>query len=193
VGLWLSGDADADRVLTDSPIALLIGMVLDQQVLLERAFTSPRDLEQRLGRKLSAKHLATMDMDQLLEAFCTPPSLHRYPGSMAERTRKLCEVVVEEYGAKPETIWTTAKSGDELVKRLEALPGFGKPKARIFAALLGKQLKCQPTGWREASAPYGEPGTYLSVADITDQASRDKVREHKRAMKAKARAKATKA
>lgn len=190
MALWLSGDADADKLLTESPIALLIGMVLDQQVLLERAFTSPRDLQLRLGKKLTAKGIAATDFETLVQVFREPPSLHRYPGSMAERTQKMCQLVVDEYGGVPERIWTTADSGPDLVKRLEAVPGFGKPKARIFTALLGKQLDCQPEGWREASAPYGAADATMSVADIYDEASRNKVRDYKRAQKARAKAKA---
>ncbi len=192
MALWLSGDADADKLLTESQIALLIGMVLDQQVLLERAFTSPRDLQLRLGTKLTAKGIAGTDFETLVQVFREPPSLHRYPGSMAERTQKMCKLVVDEYGGVPERIWTTADTGAELVKRLEAVPGFGKPKARIFTALLGKQLGCQPEGWREASAPYGAPDATMSVADIYDEASRNKVRDYKRAQKARAKAKAAK-
>jgi uncharacterized HhH-GPD family protein len=179
--MWLSGDKDADRLLAERPIALVIGMVLDQQVPFERAFSAPYDLEQRLGQgPLTAKKIAETDPKVLLEAFTTYRALHRFPGAMAERVQRLCQIVVDDWGGKPERIWETAASGDELVLRLKGLPGFGEQKAKIFAALLGKQLGCKPKGWRAASSPYGEAGTTISVADITSAAALDKVRAHKR-------------
>lgn len=186
--LFLSADADADQLLTDNPLALVIGMVLDQQVPFERAFSAPAELQRRLGRPLTAKAVATTDADVLAEAFSRTKALHRFPGAMAERVQRLCALVNEQWNGDAASIWTTAKSGDELVARLEELPGFGAQKARIFAALLGKQLGCRPRGWREASSPYGDAGTSVSIADITDAASLDRVRQHKKAMKAAHRA-----
>jgi uncharacterized HhH-GPD family protein len=185
--MWLSGEPAADKLLNDSPIALMIGMVLDQQVPFERAFSAPYELQERLGGKLTAKRVATTDPAVLLEAFTRYRALHRFPGAMAERVQRLCQLVVDEWGGKPERIWETATSGAELQQRLKSLPGFGEQKAKIFAALLGKQLACRPKGWRAASAPYGEAGTTISVADISSAATLAKVRAHKRDAKKAAR------
>jgi uncharacterized HhH-GPD family protein len=188
MGLWLSGDADADRVLTDNALALVIGMVLDQQVPFERAFSAPAELQRRMGKPLTTKQVAKIDADTFSEMFTRTKALHRFPGAMAERVQRMCATVDEQWGGDVSSLWTTAKSGDELVKRLEGLPGFGAQKARIFAALLGKQLGCKPRGWRKATSPYGDVGTSISVADISDAASLDRVRQHKRAAKAANRA-----
>jgi uncharacterized HhH-GPD family protein len=188
MGLQLAQEPAADQLLTENPFALLMGMVLDQQVPMERAFAAPLELQRRLGRKLSAKTIAAIDPDVLLEAFTRTNALHRFPAAMAERTQRMAAQVVADWGGKPEQIWSTASTGAELVKRLETLPGFGKQKARIFAALLGKQLGCTPKGWREACAPYGAQGTTMSIADISSAATFKKVRETKKAMKAAHRA-----
>ena len=166
IALHLTGDNEADAVLSRDPLALLIGMVLDQQVPLERAFSAPAELARRLGGSLDAAAIAAMDPDELAAVFKERPALHRFPGSMAARVQAVCRIVVEEYGGKADAVWKGARSGEELVDRLTALPGFGEQKARIFAALLGKQLGVRPAGWREATAPFGAAGTYLSVADI---------------------------
>jgi uncharacterized HhH-GPD family protein len=189
--LSLTGDEDADRLLTEDPLALVIGMVLDQQVPLERAFTAPADLRDRLGGTLDAASIAAMDPDRLVEIFRTRPSLHRYPASMAGRVQELCRVVAETYGNDAAAIWSSATSGEELFDAVRALPGFGDQKTRIFVALLGKQLDVQPPGWKKVSAPYSDAGSHRSVADIDSPAALAKVREHKRAMKAEARAKAS--
>lgn len=185
--LALSGDPEADRLLAEDPLALLVGMVLDQQIPLERAFHSPFELTQRLGHALDAEELASFDPDELGSIFAKPPALHRFPGSMAKRVQDMCRVVVDEYDGDASAVWSEAKSGEELYKRVEALPGFGKQKARIFVALLGKQLGVRPKGWREASEPYGAAGTKMSVADITGPKSLGEVREFKRAKKAEAK------
>ena len=185
--LHLSGDADADAVLSRDPLALLIGMVLDQQVTLEKAFSSPAELARRLGGSLDAAAIAAMEPEELGDIFRERPALHRYPGSMAARVQEVCRTVVEEYGGKADAIWKGVASGEELVARIRSLPGFGEQKSKIFAALLGKQLGVRPEGWREASAPFGDEGTALSVADITDAVSLEKVRATKKAMKARAR------
>ncbi len=192
MALTLSGDPAADALLSKRPIALVIGMVLDQQVPFERAFSAPLDLEERLGAPLTAKSIAATDPEVLLEAFTRYRALHRFPGAMCSRVQQLCQLVVDEWGGKPERIWESASSGDELVARLRELPGFGEQKAKIFGALLGKQLACRPKGWREATSPYGDAGTSISVADISDAASLQAVRDHKRAAKAAAKAKAAK-
>jgi len=197
--LYLSGDPKADDLLTKDPLALLIGMVLDQQVPLEWAFRGPAELVRRLGAPLDAAAVATMDPDVLVEAFTRKPALHRYPGSMAARVQALCRLVAEDYAGDPARIWRDAADAHDLLARLKALPGFGEQKARIFVALLGKQLDLSVSGWETASSPFGEPGTFRSVADIVDPASLDRVRQYKQAMKAekaagtKAKAAGTKA
>jgi len=188
--LCLAQNPDADRLLTESPLALLIGLVLDQQIPLEWAFTGPLTLTQRLGRDLDAADLANRDPDGLAKLFATPPALHRFPGSMAGRVQDMCRLIVGEYGGDPERIWTEATDGKDLLKRIQALPGFGVQKAKIFLALLGKQYGVRPKGWREAAGEFGVDGSYKSVADIRDQASLDKVRAFKKQMKAEAKAKA---
>ena len=183
VTLALSGDADADKLLSRDPLALLIGMVLDQQVPLEWAFAAPLRLKQRLGGRLDAGEIASMEPDALAAVFAERPALHRFPGSNAKRVQALCRIVVDEYGGKADRIWKTAKAGDELLRRVKALPGFGEQKARIFVALLGKQLGVQPPGWREAAGEFGTPRTHLSVADITGPESLARVRAYKQAKK----------
>ena len=188
VALHITGDTEADDLLSRDPLALLIGMLLDQQVTMEKAFTSPLELARRLGGTLDADSIAAMDADALDAVFRERPALHRYPGSMAGQVQELCRAVAQEYGGKADAIWAGAESGAELVARLSALPGFGQQKSKIFAALLGKQLGVRPEGWREATTPYGDPGSFLSVADITEPAALEKVRAHKRAIKAQAKA-----
>jgi uncharacterized HhH-GPD family protein len=188
--LHLSGDTEADEVLSRDPLALLIGMVLDQQIPLEKAFSSPAELARRLGRPLDAASIAAMDPDELATVFKERPALHRFPGSMAGRVQAVCRTVAEDYANKAENVWQGAEDGKDLFARVKALPGFGEQKAKIFVALLGKQLGVHPDGWRAVSKPFGAEGTYLSVADITDAESMAKVRAKKKAMKAKARASA---
>ena len=190
--LHLSGDRAADALLSSDPLALLIGMVLDQQILLEKAFRGPADLVQRLGTPLDAATIAAMDPDALVELFVRKPSLHRYPGSMAARVQALCRTVAEDYGGDASQVWKGAADGRELLARVTALPGFGNQKARIFVALLGKQLGVSVPGWVEVSSPYGDPGTFRSVADIVDADSLAEVRRYKLAMKAAAKAGAAK-
>ncbi len=190
--LHITGDPEADRVLSRDPLALLIGMVLDQQVTIEKAFSSPADLLHRLGGDgpLDAAVIAAMDPEELAAVFRERPALHRYPASMAGRVQAVCRAVAEEYGNKADAIWKGVRSGDDLMGRLRALPGFGEQKTKIFAALLGKQLGVRPDGWRQATTPYGKDGSSLSVADITDPESLARVRATKKAMKAKAKARA---
>ncbi len=186
--LYLSTEPDADALLADDPLALLIGMLLDQQVPMERAFVAPFRLAQRLSMtRLEPAAIASYDPEALAEIFATPPSLHRFPGAMAARTQKLCQMILDEFDGDAATIWREASSGADLVRRLGRLPGFGKQKAQIFAALLGKQFGVRPDGWREAAGDYGDAGVHRSVADITDEASLQKVREHKKQMKAAAK------
>jgi uncharacterized HhH-GPD family protein len=163
-------------------------MVLDQQIPLEWAFTGPWSLTERIGHDLDVAELADYDPEKLAEIFATPPAIHRFPASMAGRVQQLCRIIVDEYQGDPAQIWNGAKDGAELRRRIERLPGFGKHKARIFVALLGKQYGVTPRGWREAAGDFGKRGTFLSVADITDSASLVKVREYKKQMKAAAAA-----
>ena len=186
--LALAQNPDADALLSESPLALLIGMVLDQQIPLEWAFTGPLTLTQRLGRDLDAADIAARDPDELAKVFATPPALHRFPGSMAGRVQEMCRVIADEYDDDPAKIWTGVNDAKELLKRIEALPGFGKQKAKIFLALLGKQLEVRPKGWREAAGDFGAAGSFKSVADITDAKTLDKVRAYKKEMKAQAKA-----
>ena len=185
--LHITGDADADALLSHEPLALLIGMLLDQQVPMETAFAGPAKLRQRLGH-LDAGKIAAYDPEAFVEVCKTPPSVHRFPGSMAGRIQSLCAAVADEWGGDASAIWTQgAPDGATILKRLEALPGFGSQKARIFLALLGKRYGLDAPGWRDAAEPYGEPGSYRSVADIVDPASLGKVREFKKAAKAAAK------
>ncbi len=184
-------EPEASELLTRSPLALLIAMLLDQQVPLERAFSAPLDLARRLGHEPTAAELAEFDPDALALIFSERPALHRYPRAMAARVQDLARLIMEQYGGDTAQVWESAGSGDELLKRVAALPGFGAQKAQIFVALLGKQLGVRPPGWREAAGTFGGEGTRFSVADITDEDSLGEVRSHKQAMKAAAKAKAT--
>ena len=188
--LHIAQHEEADKLVSEDPLALLIAMVLDQQIPLEKAFRSPLDLRDRLGRSLDAAEIAAMDPDRLAKIFATPPALHRFPASMAGRVQEMCRVVAEEYGGDAASVWTSAKTGDELLKRLKKLPGFGEQKARIFLALLGKQLGVRPKGWAEAAGMFGEKGSLRSVADITGPDTLGKVRAYKKDMKAQTRAEA---
>ncbi len=183
----VTGDEAADQLLEDEPLALLVGMLLDQQVTMEKAFHSPYELKERLGGSLDAATIAEMDPDKLKAIFAERPALHRFPGSMADRTGDLARALVEHYDGKAENVWQTAGDGQQLLDNLKALPGFGDQKAKIFVALLGKRMGVQPAGWREAAGHYGEDGAY-SVADVVDTASLAKVREYKQAAKAEAKA-----
>ncbi len=184
----LARSAPADALLSSAPLALLIGLVLDQQVPMEKAFTGPYELTTRLGQDLDATRLAGADPAELAAVFARPPALHRFPGSMAGRVQAMCRMVVDDYGGDPERIWSGVPDGATLLRRLRALPGFGEAKARITVALLGKQYGVQPRGWREAAGAYGEKGVYRSVADITDDASLARVRAYKKEQKAAAKA-----
>jgi uncharacterized HhH-GPD family protein len=187
--LSLPVDAGANELLSRDAMALLIGMLLDQQVPFEKAFSSPYELVKRLGHEPTAAELAEFDPDALAAVFAERPALHRFPKAMAGRTQDLARLIVDRYDGEPATIWTTAATGKELVARLAELPGFGGYKAQIFAALLGKQFGVQPEGWREAAGHFGEAGSHYSVADIVDDASLAAVRAHKKDMKAAAKAK----
>ncbi|MER7893305.1 HhH-GPD-type base excision DNA repair protein [Micromonospora sp. NPDC094482] len=189
--LVLPIDPEANRLLERSPLALLVGMVLDQQVPMEKAFSSPYVLAQRLGNDLDARELAEHDPEELVAVFARPPALHRFPKAMAARVQEVCRVLVERYDGDASRLWADVADGRELLGRIAELPGFGKQKAQIFLALLGKRFDVQPQGWREAAGGYGDPGAHRSVADVTDADSLRRVREYKQQMKAAAKAKAT--
>ena len=177
-------DDEANELLSRNALALLVAMLLDQQVPLERAFSAPRDLARRLGHEPSADELASFDPEALAAVFAERPALHRYPKAMAARTQDLARLIVAEYDGDAASLWTTAPTGAELLKRVSALPGFGQAKAKIFVALLGKQLGVRPSGWREAAGSFGDEGSYISVADIVDDESLGKVRSYKKSLKA---------
>jgi uncharacterized HhH-GPD family protein len=192
VPISLPVDDEANELLTRNALALLIAMLLDQQVPFERAFSAPRDLVKRLGHEPTAEELAGYDPEKLAAVFGERPALHRFPKAMAARTQDLARLVASEYGGDAAAVWSTASSGAELLTRICALPGFGEQKAKIFLALLGKQLGVRPPGWREAAGAFGAEGSHVSVADIVDDESLGQVRAHKQAMKAAAKAKSAK-
>ncbi|CNE40389.1 HhH-GPD family protein [Mycobacterium tuberculosis] len=180
---------EADELLGRSPLAALVGMLLDQQVPMEWAFSGPHTIARRLGTDdLDAHEIAACDPERFAALLSEKPAVHRYPGSMAKRIQQLCGHLVENYDGDAERLWKGVDSGKELFKRLNALPGFGKQKAQIFLALLGKQYGVRPDGWREAAGVYGEEGSHRSVADITGPESLAKVRAFKQEQKAAAKA-----
>lgn len=190
--MWLTGDTAADALLDSDPLALLLGMVLDQQIPMERAFAAPRLLADRLGGALDAEQISTMDPEALVEIFSMTPALHRFPRSMAGRVQAVCTAVVDVWGGDASAVWTSSTSGKELLANLKSLPGFGDQKAKIFTALLAKQRGVRPPGWETVAGPYGESGVFRSVADIDSAEALIKVRQAKQEAKlaAKAAAKA---
>lgn len=181
--LQLSQDPEADAFLEREPLALVIGMLLDQQVPLERAFSAPHELAQRIGGDLDAGEIAAYDPEQFASLASQRPAIHRFPGSMAKRIQQLCQHIVQEYDGDVTAVWTDVADGRELLRRVSALPGFGKRKAQIFVALLGKQLDVRPDGWREAAGEFGEEDARRSVADVTDQDTLLEVRDFKQQQK----------
>jgi uncharacterized HhH-GPD family protein len=189
VAVCLAQDADADALLDRDPLALLIGMLLDQQFPMERAFAGPGLIAQRLGvTELDARALAGYDPEALVQVFRGPPAVHRYPGSMAGRVQALASAIVERYDGDAAGLWTGVDDGRELFRRIADLPGFGTQKAQIFTALLGKQRGVTPPGWREAAGDYGLEGSRRSVADITGPESLVEVRAFKQEQKQAAKA-----
>lgn len=181
-----TGDEEADRLLSTDGFALLVGMLLDQQVPMEWAFRGPLSLKQRLGG-LDAAAVAAMDPEAVIEAFVAKPALHRYPAAMAKRVHELARCVTEQYDGKAENLWKGAASADDLLKRLQGLPGYGPQKAKIFLAILGKRLGAAPAGWDVLAEAYGQPG-HRSIADVDGPGAIDKVRAYKQAMKKAAKA-----
>ncbi|MGY6499755.1 MAG: HhH-GPD-type base excision DNA repair protein [Acidimicrobiales bacterium] len=184
----ITGDADADALLVTDPLALVIGMLLDQQVSMELAFAGPAKLRQRLGPRFTAEAIAAMDPDEF-EAVCREkPAIHRFPASMAGRIQELCRHIVEHHGGDAAAIWKGVRSGDSLHQRVSALPGFGEEKTKIFIALLAKRLGKTPQGWAEVAAPFSDD-VPRSIADVDSPESLLKVREWKKAQKAKGKGK----
>lgn len=184
VKLCLVQEHDADELLSQNPFALLVGMLLDQQVPMETAFAGPKKIADRIGG-VDAAEIADYDPDGFAALCSEKPAIHRFPGSMAKRVQALAQIVVDRYDGDAAAVWTSGDpDGSEVLRRLKGLPGFGEQKARIFLALLGKQYGVTPPGWREAAGDYGTAGTHISVADIVDAGSLERVRSYKKQMKA---------
>ena len=185
MAIHITGDEHADQVLTDDPFALVLGMMLDQQYPMEHAFRGPAKVLDRFGT-LDPARISAADPEDFAAMAATPPAVHRFPGSMAARIQALATLVVEEYDGDVTRLWTEAKDGRDLLRRVQQLPGFGKQKAQILVALLAKQVDVRPDGWEAAAGGYAEEG-YRSVADVVDPVSLQKVRDYKKAKKAAAR------
>jgi uncharacterized HhH-GPD family protein len=185
--LPITGDPDADHLLESDPLALLIGMLLDQQVPMEWAFRGPATLRERLGHLDSAR-IAAMDPEELVALCAQTPAIHRYPASMGRRIHALCTMVEQDYDGDAAAIWARAEDGKALVSRLRALPGYGAEKSKIFTAILAKRFGVTPPGWEAAAAPFSD-GEPRSVADVDSADSLERVREWKKAMKAARRSK----
>ena len=188
MAIHITGDERADEVLDSSPFALLLGMLLDQQYPMEHAFRGPSKILDRFGT-LEPSEIAAAEPEQFASLCSEPPAVHRFPGSMAQKVQAVAGIVVEEYDGRTERIWTDATDAKDLLKRMTALPGFGKQKAQIFIALLAKQLGVRPEGWETVVGDYSQEG-YRSVADVVDTASLEKVRAYKKEKKAAAKAQA---
>ncbi|WP_405159470.1 Fe-S cluster assembly protein HesB [Nocardia sp. NBC_01499] len=185
--LCLAQDVEADELLTEDHFATLLGMLLDQQYPMEHAFRGPKKIADRMGG-FDIHRIAEADTKEFEDLCATPPAIHRYGRSMARRAQELARYIIENYDAKTENLWKTDKpDGNEVLRRLKALPGFGEQKAKIFLSLLGKQRGVQPPGWREAAGAYGDEGSRRSVADVTDAESLAQVREFKKQAKAAAK------
>lgn len=188
--LQLVQDPAADALLESNPFALLVGMLLDQQIPMEVAFAGPKKIADRMG-SLDVTEIADYDPEKFAALCSEKPAVHRFPGSMAKRIQTLAQTIVERYDGDTAALWTAGNpDGKELLKRLKALPGFGEQKAKIFLALLGKQYGVTPSGWRAAAGDYGKAGTHMSIADIVDAESLSQVRSYKKQMKAASKGKA---
>jgi len=185
----ITNDDDANAFLVENPLALVIGMLLDQQVAMEWAFRAPYTLSQRLGERFNAVDIAAMDPEDLVEVFCEKPALHRYPAAMARRTHDLCVHIVEHHKGDPAKIWFRVKDGEDLYARVSALPGFGEEKSKIFVALLAKRFGKKPQGWAEAVSPFGDDQP-RSAADVSSKERFSEVRAWKKAQKAAKKSKA---
>ncbi len=179
MNICLAQDPEADKLLADNPLALIVGMVLDQQVPFETAFAGPKKIADRMGSfpDLSAGDIADYDPDKFAALCSERPAIHRFPGSMAKRIQTLAQIIVDRYDGDAAGLWTAGDpDGNELLRRIKGLPGFGDVKAQIFLALLGKQYGVTPKGWRAAAGDFGKAGSHISVADIVDGQSMGKVR-----------------
>jgi uncharacterized HhH-GPD family protein len=185
--LWITGDPEADALLSTDGNALLIGMVLDQQVPMEKAFSGPAVIARRMGGAFDVPAIAELGVDDFVALCSERPAVHRFPGSMGKRVHDVAGTLVAEYDGDATRLWEQAASGPDLKQAIGRLPGFGDQKASIMTALLGKQWGVQPAGWREAAGAYGNPGEFRSVADVVDEESLLKVRAFKKQAKAAAR------
>ncbi len=174
--VW-TDNAEANKLLDTDPLALLIGMVLDQQVKMEKAFSGPYELKKRLGG-LDAKKIARMDPDKLDAVFRERPALHRFPGNMARRVQAMTQAVVKDYGGDAGAVWREAKDGDDLAERISALPGFGEMKTKILISVLAKKFGVKPKGWEKHAA------NWHTVADVDSPETMLQARAVKREMKA---------
>ncbi|MCX2950748.1 HhH-GPD-type base excision DNA repair protein [Lentzea sp. NEAU-D7] len=185
--LRIAQDPEADALLSNSTLALLFGMMLDQQIPMEKAFKGPKEIADRMGA-LDVNIIAEASPEEFAATIANKPAIHRFPGAMAKRLQDLAKYLVEHYDGNVDAIWTRNNpDGPEVLKRLKALPGFGDQKARIFLALIGKQLGIKPEGWREAAGAYGEQNSRRSVADVSDPVSLIEVRNFKKEAKAAAK------
>ena len=185
--LQLVQDPAADALLESNPFALLVGMLLDQQYPMEAAFAGPKKIADRMGG-VDAVQIADYDPDKFAALCSKTPAVHRFPGSMAKRIQTLSQILVDRYDGDAAALWTAGDpDGAEVLRRIKELPGFGEQKAKIFLALLGKQYGVTPKGWREAAGDYGKAGAFMSVADVKDAGSLEKVRSYKKQMKAAAK------
>jgi uncharacterized HhH-GPD family protein len=187
-GFYLTGNTVADELLASDPNAVLLGMVLDQQVTMEKAFTGPAVIAERMGGVLDVAAIASADPEEFAALCAKPPAVHRFPGSMAGRIQAVCQVLVHDWEGEASNLYASATTGEELRRLIAALPGFGEQKSSIFVALLGKRFGVRPPGWEKAAGGYGRVGTFVSVADIADPESLKLVREAKRLAKAQAKA-----
>ncbi|MGW4206790.1 HhH-GPD-type base excision DNA repair protein [Lentzea sp. NPDC004789] len=183
--LCIAQDPEADALLSKNPLALLLGMMLDQQIPMEKAFRGPKDISERMGG-LDVHRIAEANPEKFAGIVSAKPAIHRFPGAMAKRLQSLAQYLIEHYNGDVDAIWTRGTpSGEEVLNRLKSLPGFGDQKARIFLALLGKQLDVRPDGWRDAAGHYGDLNSKRSVADVVDASSLVEVRAYKKLAKAK--------
>lgn len=189
--IYLTPDFRANEYLITSPLALVIGMLLDQQIPMERAFAGPKELANRIGFDLDAERISELDPEIVIAAFSKSPALHRFPRAMAERTQLLCTIIAKDYSNKADQVWDPTLGAEVVLKNLRKLPGFGEQKAKIFLALLAKRFLVAPAGWQYLTSPFGEEGSFVSVADIDSQDALDKVRAHKAEIKAANKAKGT--
>jgi uncharacterized HhH-GPD family protein len=180
--LPITGNPDADQLLVEDPLALLLGMLLDQQVAMEWAFTGPFTLRERLGH-LDAGKIAAMPVEDFVDVCREKPAIHRFPKSMGERAHAVCEHVVETYDGEAERIWTEAADARDLYDRLRAVPGYGDEKTKIFVAILAKRFDIRPDGWEDVAGPFADE-TPRSVADVSSEEALLEVRRWKKAQKA---------